>query len=550
MESLPDLLNFEPTLSLDKVALGEALSFAFATGRSSQAMDDAMASARPGEPRWDPDCFARDLYLDAFMSDCFKIRVGPNQYRVNKTWMTRVLSDPPSDVRTVRFRQEILEELDRVPQQREDFSALFEELNQLRYLFNTTRHGIRADMTHFRVNILHQIKNVTDWMATHFQETTSGLSRLHQAGLAIRKTKAYQDLAGMIDFEGNMARLDVQIRLSADGKLRGMEVLSIDENASNRYYASPLERVWGRAKLWFRGYRFLYEELIGQLIDRVFDQLEQHLIPYFQVLCDMEVYMASLAFADRARAKGLPVCLPGFHQESVQEQHSMKIVDLYNPLLFQQDVDVVPCQLENADGRVITIVTGPNSGGKTRMLQAVGLTQLLAQSGLFVPARSAHLPLVSDLFVSLIEDETVSNTEGRLGMELIRIRRLFERCRKDGMILLDELCSGTNPSEGVEIFTMVLELLKKLGPSAFITTHFLELAEQLSKRQGDLAFRQVGLTHKQEPTYQFLEGVARTSLAHKTAARLGVTWDSLLDLIEKRNGPLTAAEQRTQAKSA
>src|SRR6202034_140057 len=168
------------------------------------------------------------------------------------------------------------------------------------------------------------------------------------------------------------------------------------------------------------------------------------------------------------------------------------------------------------------LVTGPNSGGKTRLLQAIGLAQLLAQSGLFVPARAASLSLAPGLVVSLIEEARADQAEGRLGTELVRIRSLFERLPPGAMVILDELCSGTNPSEGEEIFELVVRMLSRLTPQALITTHFLAFAARLEREQtiGGLRFLQVELGEDQRPTYQFTPGVARTSLAGQAAVRL------------------------------
>ena len=120
-------------------------------------------------------------------------------------------------------------------------------------------------------------------------------------------------------------------------------------------------------------------------------------------------------------------------------------------------------------------------------------------------------------------------------MELIRIRALFEKLPPGAMVILDELCSGTNPSEGEDIFELVVGMLTRLQPQAFITTHFLAFAERLEKEHKirDLRFLQVELGPDHEPTYQFVPGVAHTSLAGHAAARLGVTGEQLLSLIER-----------------
>jgi DNA mismatch repair protein MutS2 len=103
------------------------------------------------------------------------------------------------------------------------------------------------------------------------------------------------------------------------------------------------------------------------------------------------------------------------------------------------------------------------------------------------------------------------------------------------MVILDELCSGTNPSEGEEIFELVVALLARLEPQAFITTHFLTFAGRLAREQriAGLRFLQVELDAAQKPTYQFVAGVATTSLAAQAAARLGVTRDELEGLIDR-----------------
>jgi len=195
---------------------------------------------------------------------------------------------------------------------------------------------------------------------------------------------------------------------------------------------------------------------------------------------------------------------------------------------------VVPCNLALERHDTTTLITGPNSGGKTRLLQSLGLTQILAQSGLFIPARTGAVALCPALVVSLIQETKADQAEGRLGVELVRIRALFERLPKGAMVILDELCSGTNPSEGEEIFELVVRMLTMLRPQVFITTHFLAFAGRLEteRRIAELSFLQVELGANHEPTYQFVPGVAKTSLAGHAAARLGVTSEQLMALIE------------------
>ncbi len=161
---------------------------------------------------------------------------------------------------------------------------------------------------------------------------------------------------------------------------------------------------------------------------------------------------------------------------------------------------------------------------------------MLGQSGLLVPCRSARLPVCRGLFASITAPTEADQVEGRLGSELLRVRKLLETAPPGSLVLLDELCSGTNPSEAIEIVTMVLRLLHELGPVAFITTHFLDFARRLEAEPPveDLHFLQVEVDEAQRSTYQFVPGVATTSMA-ATARRLGVTFEELLEKIRERS---------------
>jgi DNA mismatch repair protein MutS2 len=222
--------------------------------------------------------------------------------------------------------------------------------------------------------------------------------------------------------------------------------------------------------------------------------------------------------------------------EFVADGEPEAVSALFNPLLFSLGIHPVSCDLALPTQRTATLITGPNSGGKTRLLQALGILQLCAQAGMPVPAASARIRFVPGIFASLTQPGGAEQVEGRLGTELMRIRMLFERAELGSLLLIDELCSGTSPSEGEELFRMVLELLADLRPKAFVSTHFLAVAAELmSQPQGlHLSFLQVELDQNERPTHRFVPGVAATSLARRTAQRLGVTRDELRALAAQK----------------
>jgi DNA mismatch repair protein MutS2 len=271
--------------------------------------------------------------------------------------------------------------------------------------------------------------------------------------------------------------------------------------------------------------------MVNRLIHRVYLEIAPSLSTLMQVLGHLEVYLVTRAFAKMVENHGLEVCLADMATDG-----RLVIRQLFNPLLLGQGDPPVPCDIAPACDDAVVVVTGPNSGGKTRLLQALGLAQVLGQSGLYTPARVAQLRIAYGTFASLVHQDAADLSEGRLGTELIRIRTLFQGVGGRSLILLDELCSGTNPSEAAEIVAIVLRLARKLTPVAFITTHFLDLARHLEDAPPieRLEFLQVEIDGNERSTYQFVPGVATTSLALGTANRLGVSFERLSVVIDER----------------
>lgn len=542
--SAPDLLSHRPALRVDARAVKESLTFAFAGGAPGGAFDRHIDSASLPASTWDPARFAQHVFLQELIVGCLHFTSEGRTYIPSPALLGRALSRPPSDRDTVELRREIFRELAGSEAQRRDlaraYAALRRWVGQLETISISRREGSRR-----RLDILVAAKGAFDALADGFSGARSGLARLSAFGAAVRETEAYRRLADLLAYDEELATLDVRIRVGSDGHVRDLRALSIRENSENRFYQSPIGRVFTKLVMLWRGYRFSDEELLTRYVNSVFEGIEDELVALIQLLGDLEFYLAGLALRERARAAGLSVCLPELAWPSGpelarpggarDEAPGRALKGLFNPILLASSSRVVACDIATDPHDATVIVTGPNSGGKTRLLEALSLAQMLGQAGFFVPAAEARLSPCHGLFVSLIEQAQADQSEGRLGMELLRIRSLFEAMQVGDMVVLDELCSGTNPSEGEEIFQLVISLLAELRPQAFITTHFLELAARLERdRPVDrLVFLQVELDAQQWPTYQFVDGVARTSLAHRTAARLGVTREELVALVER-----------------
>ena len=527
---VPDLLHPDAFARVDLAHTGVAFAIAFASGVSGGLFGEALDRATVAPSDWEPGAFASDLFLTGFVASCFRVRIGQEEPVLATGHLLRVLASPPADIAVVHHRRAVLAELDAVPERRTELERLYGLLCSFRTLLEGANGAGRWDTNRRQLDILSAARDVFDCMAG-FAGAQSGLARLAAFGRRVQAGEPYRSLVDLLQYDEELATLDMKVKIGADGKIRGFQIVTTAENVDNAFYSSPFRRWLAKIELFVRGYRFGDGEVMARLVDAVFDGIHEELVHFVQLLGDIEVYLGALGFRELATARGLAVCLP----DLVPAGQPVALDGLFNPLLVAHGVKAVPCDVGGDRPETTTLVTGPNSGGKTRLLQSLGIAQVLAQAGLFVPARSARMSLASGLVVSLSQETRADQTEGRLGMELMRIRALFERLPPGAMVLLDELCSGTNPSEGEEIFELVVQMLTRLRPQAFITTHFLAFAARLERerRIDGLRFLQVELERDQRPTYQFTPGVAQTSLAAQAATRLGVTNDQLLAIVEQ-----------------
>lgn len=537
-----DLLYEQPIGRIDVAAAREALTFAFASG-DGDVFTRLLAHTPTAPSLFVVEDFGRDLQLDQLVERCLPVMTRGHRRAASSGYLLRVLSAPPRERAHVEFRQAICAELASSAPLAERLEELYGRLCLFRERLSRPSVGIQ-DGIERRLGILGAARAVIESLANDFAGTTSGLERLHDYGCSIASTAGYRRLCELLEYEQRRAELDLRVGVGFDGRIRSFQAIERRENRSNAFYSTSLGRLWTQLSLLVFGYRASTGELLSRLVDGVFSDLEYHVLFFFQLIGDLEVYLATLGFRRMAADAGLAVCLP-----ELSDHGPRALSALFNPWLVADGRPCTPCDLELGEREHLVFITGPNSGGKTRLLQSLCLCQLLGQSGLFVPAARAELRWSSGLFASLMEHTQVDQIEGRLGTELLRIRRMFERLRAGSMVVMDELCSGTNPSEGEALMQLVIEALFELRPQAFITTHFLELAAGLKAAAPQHRFLQAELDEQERPTYAFTEGVAETSLAHRVAERLGVTHASLRELMLRNNPELRAVSQPSRQAS-
>lgn len=546
--AIPDLLHHTPMACYDLDLANEVLRFAFATGGSDVTEEHKLKPLRVAFSTWDAACFEQDLFVTEFVKAHSNVHVQGQSYQLDQAHLRKLLTHPPDQPATTHFRQKILYELVTDPGARQALESAYARTSRIFSLLEDSGLGHRLELNRRRIEVLRAVRELIDGLATSFQSSRTGLSRMQHFGARMLSSEGYARLCNVVEIEQKMTAIDARIQLGYEGEIRHFEIVGISEQTLNPFYATRIGRLVRRLMLLIRGYRFSDTEVLSQFVDDVFFGVSEALAQLFQLYRDMEFYLAALHFCDEAQRHGLRICLPRFTALQPGVASERTLLGLFNPLLVGHGRSPVVCDVSQPQHTGIAILTGPNSGGKTRVLQAVSYCQMLGQAGFFVPAAQAKLVWASGMFLSLGERTEAAQKEGRLGMELVRIRQVFEHARVGAFVLVDELCSGTNPEEGQQIFSMVLELMQQLHLQAIVSTHFLDFARALQAdpvRHNRLVFLQAAVDSANLPTYQLEAGVAQSSLAHHVAARLGVTQGELQSLVARRQKECTVAPMST-----
>lgn len=181
----------------------------------------------------------------------------------------------------------------------------------------------------------------------------------------------------------------------------------------------------------------------------------------------------------------------------------------------------VPNDLTLDQNHRLLLVTGPNMGGKTVTLKSLGLACVMMQCGLYVKASRAKLPVLDDILVDVGDGQSIEASLSTFAAHLRNIQSILDRASDMTLVLIDELGSGTDPSEGAALSQAILEKLLETGARGVVTSHLSPLKVFAFERQ-DVQNASMGfdLTNL-APTYKLIVGQPGRSYALAIARRLG-----------------------------
>lgn len=190
--------------------------------------------------------------------------------------------------------------------------------------------------------------------------------------------------------------------------------------------------------------------------------------------------------------------------------------------LVMDGVDVVPCDISLKAGGAI-VISGPNAGGKTVSLKTLGLCALMLRAGLPVPAREdSEMGFVLAVLTDVGDDQSIAQNLSTFSAHVKNLTQILDQAQPGVLVLLDEVCTGTDPREGEALAAGVLDSLLKRGAAVFATTHYEGLK---ALALGDARFQNASYTidvNTMAPTFRLAMGVPGSSSALQVAKRFGM----------------------------
>ena len=212
-------------------------------------------------------------------------------------------------------------------------------------------------------------------------------------------------------------------------------------------------------------------------------------------------------------------------EPTINTERRIQLVEARHTLMDKNMA--VPLQFEVGDNIRGIIITGPNTGGKTVAIKTVMLNCIMAQCGLHVTCKQANICMNGSYLCDIGDGQNISENLSTFSAQISNVLEVLREANKESFVIMDELGSGTDPTEGMGIAIAILEELRKSGAIFLVTTHYPEVKEYAAKAIDMVNARMEYDKETLRPTYQMIIGEAGESCAFYIAERLGMPGEML-----------------------
>lgn len=323
-------------------------------------------------------------------------------------------------------------------------------------------------------------------------------------------------------------RIVFQVKASSKSKVSG---IVHDVSATNKtFYIEPAQLVPINNKIRETKSK-IYAEIIRiltALSNEVRLEMDK-LIKTEKLLAEIDFHFAKARYAVKIHAI----------EPVLSEEKFVKIDLMRHPLLIGHVERLVENDFELGKDYKSIIITGSNTGGKTVTLKTAGLFVLMMKSGLFLPCAEAHIYPFEKVLADIGDEQSILQNLSTFSSHMKNVIEILELADSDSLILIDELCAGTDPQEGATLAEVILKELAKKQALSIITTHYGELK---TLEYTDPYFKNASVefdTESLSPTYKLIIGIPGLSNAILIASNLGLpenlVWEAKELLITQRD---------------
>ena len=211
-------------------------------------------------------------------------------------------------------------------------------------------------------------------------------------------------------------------------------------------------------------------------------------------------------------------------EPKLTKDHSLNLRNARHPLINPEKV--VPNNIRLGGDFDTMLITGPNTGGKTITLKTAGLLQLMAQSGLFIPAEEdSQVGVFEQIYADIGDEQSIEQSLSTFSSHMNDIIAIMKNVNSETLVLIDEIGAGTDPEEGASLAISILDFLRKKDAKIMVTTHYPELKLYGYNRPRTTNASMEFDLKTLSPTYRLQIGIPGHSNAFAIARRLGMRED-------------------------
>ena len=253
-------------------------------------------------------------------------------------------------------------------------------------------------------------------------------------------------------------------------------------------------------------------------VERILWELSQKLMPYTNSLHQNHYVLARL---DVVNAKALYAHELKATEPIIDVNNYVALWQAWNPLLDREKA--VANDIILGEEYQAIVITGPNTGGKTILLKTVGVIQLMAQMGLYIPAgENSRVGIFTEIFADIGDEQSIEQNLSTFSSHMSNIVSILKQINDKSLLLIDEIGSGTDPQEGSSLAIAILDYIASKQSYVIASTHYPELKAYGYDRPKTINASMEFDGDTLQPTYQLLLGVPGRSNAFDISKRLGL----------------------------